>query len=78
MEPTSPASTYVVAVRRDLRSQVGLDWAEPLEHVQGLAVVGNSNPYRLRIEATEGAIAIARQKLAAICHIEPVQRRFVL
>jgi hypothetical protein len=78
MEPTSPASSYVVAVRRDLRSQVGRDWAEPIKHLHGLEIVGDSDPYRLHIEATAGAIEIAKQKLAAICHIEPVQRRFVL
>jgi hypothetical protein len=74
MEPL----TYVVAVRRGLRSQVGPDWAEPIRHVKGLEIVGDSNPYRLHIHATEGAIEIAKQRLSEICHIEPVQRAFVL
>lgn len=69
---------YVIAVRHGLRSQVGADWAEPLKGVQGLEIVGDSNPYRLRIEATESGIEIARQKLAELCYIEPVRRRYVL
>jgi hypothetical protein len=69
---------YVIAVRRGLRSEVGENWAAPLKDVSGLEIVGDANPYRLRIEATEQAIEIAKQKLALICHIEPIQRRFVL
>jgi hypothetical protein len=32
----------------------------------------------VRIEATERGIEIARQKLAELCYIEPVRRRYVL
>ena len=78
MEPMSSPSSYVVAVRRDLRSQVGLDWAEPIRDLQGLEIVGDSNPYRLRIRATDNAIEIARQRLSDICYIEQIQRRLVL
>jgi hypothetical protein len=53
---------------------VGADWAEPLKGVQGVEIVGDSNPYRLRIEATERGIEIARQKLAELCYIEPVRQ----
>ena len=69
---------YIVAVRRGLRSTVDSEWAQPLRDVQGLEIVGDSNPYRLRIEATEPAVQIARQKLGDVCHIEPVTPRFVL
>lgn len=69
---------YVIAVRRGLRSQVGANWADSIKNVRGLVIVGDANPYRLRIEATERAIAIARRELEAFCHIEPVQQRYVL
>jgi len=65
-------------VRRGCRSKVAADWADALKDVQGLTIVGNANPYRLRIEATEPAIEVAKKRLASVCRIEPVQPRYVL
>lgn len=69
---------YVIAVQRGLRGQVGREWAAPLATIDGLDVVGDANPYRLRIEATDTAIELARQKLGRYCHIEEIQPRYVL
>lgn len=69
---------YVIAVRRGLRNKVGTEWSDPLATINGLEIVGAGNPYRLRIEATDEAIAIARQKLSSHCHIEAVRPRYVL
>lgn len=71
-------TTYVIAVRRGLRSEVGRDWSKTLASIDGLTVVGDANPYRLRIEASDAAIEQARRELSAVCHIEPVQPRYVL
>lgn len=71
-------TSYVIAVRRGLRQEAGRDWSKPLAAIEGLKVVGDANPYRLRIEATEAAIEQARQELATLCHIEQVQPRYVL
>lgn len=69
---------YVIAVRRGLRQEVGREWSKPLASIDGLTVVGDANPYRLRIEATEAAIEQARLELAAFCTIEQVHPRYVL
>lgn len=69
---------YVVAVRRELRDRVGRDWSAPLGSIEDLEIVGAANPYRLRVEATEPAIELARARVGRICHIEPVQARYVL
>ena len=71
-------SSYVIAVKRGLREKAGPHWSDPLSTIQGLRVVGDANPYRLRIEATESAIAAARQQLARLCHIEEIEPRYVL
>ncbi|HSL83051.1 MAG TPA: hypothetical protein VLF66_09750 [Thermoanaerobaculia bacterium] len=69
---------YVIAVRRALRGQVGPDWAKPLSTIEGIEIVGDANPYRLRIEATDSAIALARRRLGRYCLIEEVEPRYVM
>jgi hypothetical protein len=69
---------YVIAVRRDRRADVGPEWARSLAEMQDLKIVGSANPYRLRVEASEAAIAAARKTLESFCYIEPLKRRMPL
>jgi|GEM_PF-4553250 hypothetical protein len=69
---------YIIAVRRDSLPQMGLGWSEPLASIEGLEVVGDATPFRLRVEATEAAIEIARQQFSEYCHIEEIRPRYVL
>ena len=67
---------YVIAVRRGLRDQAGREWSRPLATIEDLEIVGAANPYRVRVEATDAAIEVARRKLSSYCHIEAVQPRY--
>ncbi len=61
---------YVVSVKRERRQSAAADWPQALREIAGLVIRGDANPNRVQVEATDEAIAEARQKLGELCHIE--------
>jgi hypothetical protein len=65
-------SRYIISVKYGFRDRVPAGLRSELEQIEGLAIVGDSNPYRIQAEASEAAIAQARRLLGGTCHIEPL------
>ena len=63
---------YIIAIKRERRDTVSSNWKEPLRSIAGLAIVGDDDPLRVQVEATDEAIAEARRLLGDCCHIESV------
>lgn len=63
---------YIIAIKREHRDTVPSHWKEPLRSIAGLAIVGDDDPLRVQVEATDEAIAEARRVLGDCCYIEPV------
>jgi hypothetical protein len=65
-------SDYVVAVKRERRTDVPVDWRTIVRDTAGVVVTGDANALRLRIHATPEAIDRLRERLADYLHIEKV------
>ena len=65
-------SEYIIALKRGIEPDE--DWREVLASLPGLTVK-NPGARRLRVDATDDAIADVRAKLSQVCHIEPVIKR---
>lgn len=65
-------SRYIISVKNGFRDHLPSGLRPELKDIKGLAIVGDSNPYRIQAEASEAAIAQARQRLAGYCRIEPL------
>lgn len=63
---------YIIAIKRERRDTASSNWKEPLRSIAGLAIVGDDDPLRVQVEATDKAIAEARRLLGDCCHIEPI------
>lgn len=61
---------YIIAVRRDRRDDVPVDWLEVLTGIDGVSVLG-STPMRAQIVADEPGIERARASLGSYLRIEP-------
>ena len=66
---------FVVAVKREMRSEVPRDWLEIVRGTPGLTVTGHANPERVQVRATRSAIEQVRSRLADYLHIESVSPR---
>ena len=66
-------STYIIAVKREHRDAAP-DLVQRAQQIEGLTVQGSptKGQSRIRVEATDGAIAQAKKELEPICYIEPV------
>lgn len=62
---------YIIAIKRERRDTAPSHWKAPLRSIAGLAIVGDDDPLRIQVEATDEAIAEARQVMGDCCHIEP-------
>ena len=66
---------YIVAVRRERRDDVADDWIDTLRETPGVEVTatgrGPSARRRVRVRATSSGVATLRERLGALCHIEP-------
>ena len=69
-------SQYVIAVKRGFRARVPGGLRPELERIEGISILGDFNPFRIRAEASDEAIERARQRLASYCHIEPLIPHF--
>lgn len=63
--------SYVIAVKREQRSEAPSDWQERLGRIEGIEVLGGRNPYRVQVRASEEAIRTARHRWGNLLHIEP-------
>ena len=63
---------YIIAIKRERRDTAPSHWKEPLRSIAGLAIVGDDDPLRVQVDASDEAIAEARQVMGDCCHIEPV------
>lgn len=61
---------FVVAIKRGLRGQ-GVE-ATRAEQVPGVTLVGDANPDRVIVDATDEAVAEVRRRFGAFMHVEPV------
>jgi hypothetical protein len=68
---TSAVARYVIAVSRD-RASPGAPLLASIAGIQGLTIVGDANPHRLLVEATEDAIERVRSQFGTSVRIEPV------
>lgn len=63
---------YIIALKRECRDTAPSRWKEPLCSIARLAIVGDDDPTRVQVEASDEAIAAARQLLGDYCYIEPI------
>jgi hypothetical protein len=64
--------SYIIAVRRDARDRVSELWMNQLKAIDGLTLLGATNPTRVQVLATPDAIERVRELYGDSCHIEPV------
>lgn len=65
---------YVIAVKRERREAAPSNWKQPLRSIAGLRIIGDDDPLRVQVEASDEAIAEVRRVLGHLCHIEPIIR----
>jgi len=61
---------YVIAVKRDKRSEVPRDWVEIVRGTSGVTVLGDANPARIQVKASLEAIEELRRRLGECVRIE--------
>jgi hypothetical protein len=66
---------FVVAVKRDRRSEVGHDWVETVRAISGLTIRGEASPIRIQVKATPEAIDEVRRRLGEFVTVEKVMPR---
>ena len=66
------SNRYIIAIKRERRDTASSYWKEPLRSIAGLVIVGEDDPLRVQVEATDDAIAEAKRVLGDCCHVEPV------
>jgi hypothetical protein len=62
--------SFVIAVKRECRTQVPPDWLEIVRGTSGLTVVGDASPYRVQVRASPEAIQRVQERLGDYLHIE--------
>ena len=65
-------SDYLIAVKRERRTDVPADWRAIVRDTSGVVVTADTNELRLRVRATPEAIDRIRERLADCVHIERV------
>ena len=71
-EDSPDMQTYIIAVRRDARDRVSSVWPNQLKSIEGLTLLGASNPMRVQVLASPEAIERVRELYGDSCHIEPL------
>jgi hypothetical protein len=66
---------FVVAVKRDRRSEVPHDWVETVRAISGLTIRGEAIPIRIQVKATPEAIDEVRRRLGEFVTVEKVMPR---
>ncbi len=66
---------YVVALRREDRAGAPDDWAQQLDAIDGVSVIG-STPRRAQVAADDAGIARLRKTVGSEMLIEPVVRHY--
>jgi hypothetical protein len=63
---------FVVAVKREKRSEVPREWVEIVRGTPGVTIVGASSPARVQVTASPEAVEELRRRLADYANIERV------
>jgi hypothetical protein len=63
---------YIIAIRRERQGEGSQNLADSLKGIPGVSIRGSSNPARVHVEASVGAIEEIRKRLGAVVHIEPI------
>ena len=66
---------FVVAVKRDKRSEAPHDWVETVRAISGLTIRGEASPIRIQVKATPEAIDEVRRRLGEFVTVEKVMPR---
>ena len=61
---------FAVAVKRDKRAEVPDDWVDRVRSTEGVTIMGDANPRRLQIKATDEGIVAIERELADYLYIE--------
>ncbi len=64
--------TYLIALKRERRQKAPDDWVEQIRAVPGVRLVGQSQPFMVRIQATPEALEKIHALVGDSCHIEPI------
>lgn len=62
---------YIIALKREKRDTAPPDWIDQLREIDGLEALPHASPVRLEVEATDRAIATAKERLGDFIHVEP-------
>jgi hypothetical protein len=73
-----PRQTFVLSLRRDLRSTAPADWKDRVRSFPGVVAGPSTAPSRIQIEASEECVAELRAQLGHLLLIEPVLLRGLL
>ena len=63
-------SRYIVAVRREERDRVPMNWVDRLRAIDGVTVLGAANPHRAVVEANAAAAVEIQDAVGEYCHVE--------
>jgi hypothetical protein len=63
-------AVFIIAVKRERRSDAPRDWMAVVRSTSGITVVGDASEARLQVRATPEAILRIRDQLSEYLHIE--------
>ena len=66
------ADKYVIAVKREKRSDAPADWVDQLKEISEVSIVGKPTTSRILAEASPQAIEKVKNLIGDFCHIEPL------
>lgn len=66
---------FVLAVKRDKRSEAPRDWVEIVRAIAGLTICGEASAIRIQVKATPEAIDQVRRRLGEFLTVEKVMPR---
>jgi hypothetical protein len=66
---------FVVAVKRDKRSEAPRDWVEVVRAISGLTICGEASAIRIHVKATPEAIDEIHRRLGEFVTVEKVMPR---
>jgi len=67
-----PMTRYVIALKRERRQEVSVDWIDRLQGAPGVEITASAGNRRATVRATADGLHELHRRVGAFCHIEPV------
>jgi len=67
-----PMTRYVIALKRERRQEVSIDWVDSLQGAPGVEITDSTGNRRATVLATADGLHELHRRVGAFCHIEPL------